>query len=84
MLRYYTEKHTLNQSIFMPEPSVFGIILIHRSKLSDYDDLSPKVPSSYILLLNMLRYDTEKHYLFILKLTRHGIKDPVYVFRTYK
>jgi len=30
------------------------------------------------------RYDTEKHYLFILKLTRHGIKDPVYVFRTYK
>ena len=30
------------------------------------------------------RYDPEKHYVFILKLTRQGIKDPVYVFRTYK
>lgn len=30
------------------------------------------------------RYDTEKHYVFILKVTRQGIRDPSYIFRTYK
>ncbi|XP_023349683.1 phosphatidylinositol 4-phosphate 3-kinase C2 domain-containing subunit alpha isoform X2 [Eurytemora carolleeae] len=30
------------------------------------------------------RYDTEKHYVFILKISRQGIKDPAYIFRTYK
>ena len=31
-----------------------------------------------------LRYEPEKHYIFILKVARLGIKDPSYIFRTYK
>jgi phosphatidylinositol-4-phosphate 3-kinase len=30
------------------------------------------------------RYDTEKHYVFILKVVRQGIRDPSYIFRNYK
>ena len=30
------------------------------------------------------RYTPEKHYVFILKIMRENIKDPAYVFRTYK
>ena len=30
------------------------------------------------------RYTPEKHYVFILKITRESVKEPTYVFRTYK
>ena len=30
------------------------------------------------------RYDQEKYYVFILKITRQNIKVPTYIFRTYK
>ena len=30
------------------------------------------------------RYSPEKHYVFILKITRENVKAPTYVFRTYK
>lgn len=30
------------------------------------------------------RYDQEKYYVFILKVSRTGHKDPTYIFRTYK
>ena len=30
------------------------------------------------------RYAPEKHYVFILKITRVDVKAPTYVFRTYK
>ena len=30
------------------------------------------------------RYAPERHYVFILKIEREGIKDPTFLFRTYK
>ena len=30
------------------------------------------------------RYDQEKYYVFILKITRQNVKVPTYIFRTYK
>ena len=30
------------------------------------------------------RYSPEKHYVFILQIEREGVKDPAYLFRTYK
>jgi phosphatidylinositol-4-phosphate 3-kinase len=30
------------------------------------------------------RYTPERHYVFILKITRENVKTPTYVFRTYK
>ena len=38
----------------------------------------------YSIYLLFIRYDGEKYYVFILKVERLNIKDPTYIFRTYK